>query len=177
MNRNTAGKKAWDRAVQRTLRRRRIGRLIDSLRESLRPVMLVTPVGAVPATQVGVQVEVINRVLVRITKGFLHITHPEVDRSRLDFDVTQLDQFKLNSIAHSGVVEKFTHYATDNGVYRHWRAMAMEDTRVGMWVHLFYDAAAWIVRHKPGDGRITVYGVSNWEHRVEPSSADVDAPC
>jgi hypothetical protein len=116
-----------------------------------------------------VQAEVVNRVLVRITKGFLSLIHPEIDRSTLDFHVTHLDQFKLDSIVHSGVADKFVYYSVGDGVYRHWRGLAAEDTRIGMWVHMFYDAAAWVVQHEPGDGRITVFGANNWAQRASVS--------
>jgi hypothetical protein len=115
---------------------------------------------------------VISRVLVRITKGFLYLTHPEIDRASLDFHLTQIHQFKLDSIIRSGVADKFTHYSIGDGVYQHRRALAVEDNRVGMWVHMFYDAGTWLVQHRPGDGRMTIRGASNWEQRLVPRKAN-----
>lgn len=165
INRNVAGSKSWQRTVESTLKKRRIGKLIDELRESVKPVQISTPLGSVDVVEIGVRAEVISRALVRITKGFLYLTHPEIDRSNLDFHITQIHQFKLDSIVISGVEDAFTHYSIGDGVYRHWRGLGADDMRRGLWVHMFYDAATWMVDHRPGDGRITLHGARDWEQR------------
>jgi hypothetical protein len=165
VNRNAAGSKAWQRTVQSTLKKRRIGKLIDELHESIKPTQISTPFGSLDVVQIGARADVISRVLVRITKGFLYLTHPEIDRSRLDFHITQIHQFKLESIVASGVAQAFTHYSIGEGVYRHWRALSADDIRKGLWVHMFYEAAVWMVDHRPGDGRITLHGAEGWEQR------------
>ena len=123
----------------------------------MKPVRLVTSAGAVPAAQLAFEADVINRVLVRITKGFLYLTHPEIDRSKLDFHVTQIDQFKLHSIVASGVATALATYSVGDGVYRHWRGLVDEDNRNGLWIHMFYEAAVWMIQHEPGDDRVTVF--------------------
>jgi hypothetical protein len=90
INRNASGTKSWHRVTESTLPKRRIGRLIDELRKTIRPTVLITPGGAIPASEIGARADVISRVLVRVTKGFLYLTHPEIDRSRLDFHLTQI---------------------------------------------------------------------------------------
>jgi hypothetical protein len=164
-NRNAAGSKSWQRTVESTLKKRRIGKLIDEMRESVKPTRISTAFGLLDVVQIGARADIITRVLVRITKGFLYLTHPEIDRSRLDFHITQIHQFKLESIVASGVAQAFTHYAMTEGVYRHWRALRVDDIREGLWVHMFYEAAAWMVDHRPGDGRITLHGAKDWEQR------------
>jgi hypothetical protein len=171
INRNVAGSKSWKRTVESTLQKRRIGKLIDELAESIKPAQISTPVGSFAVVQIGPRAEVINRVLVRITKGFLCLTHPEIDRSKLDFHITQIHQFKLQSIFLSGVAHTFSHYVMGDGVYRHWRALGSEDIRRGLWIHMFYEAAAWMVDHRPGDGRITLHGAKGWEQRDSQQSA------
>lgn len=118
-NRNVAGSKSWQRTVESTLRKRRIGKLIDEMRESVKPTRISTPFGLLDVVQIGARADIITRVLVRITKGFLYLTHPEIDRSGLDFHITQIHQFKLESIVASGVDQAFTRYAMAEGVYRH----------------------------------------------------------
>lgn len=98
INRNVFAAKSWQRVAESTLPKRRIGRLIDELCGTVRPGLLITSLGRIPASQIGVRADVISRVLVRITKGFLYLTHPEIDRSNLDFHLTQIHQFKLDSL-------------------------------------------------------------------------------
>src|SRR6266446_2126634 len=92
INRNLAGSKSWQRTVESTLKKRRIAKLIDELRNSIKPVQISTPRGSLSLVQIGARAEVTNRVLVRITKGFLCLTHPELDRSKLNFHITQIHQ-------------------------------------------------------------------------------------
>ena len=159
INRNPHGTQSWQRVVASTLKHRRIGKLIDRVRSGIKPVRLITPTGAVQAVQVPFEADVINRVLIRITKGFLFLTHPEIDCAKLDFEVTQIDQFKLHAIVASGVSTKFATYGVGDGVYRHWRGIADEDCRNGLWVHMFYEAAVWMIKHAPGTGRVSLlYG-------------------
>jgi len=157
INANPHGRRSWQRLVASTLKHRRIEKLIDRVRGGMKPVRLVTSAGAVPAAQLAFEADVINRVLVRITKGFLYLTHPEIDRSKLDFHVTQIDQFKLHSIVASGVATALATYSVGDGVYRHWRGLVDEDNRNGLWIHMFYEAAVWMIQHEPGDDRVTVF--------------------
>jgi hypothetical protein len=159
INRNPHGTQSWQRVVASTLKHRRIGKLIDRVRSGVKPVRLITPAGALQAVELQFEAEVINRVLIRITKGFLFLTHPEIDRAKLDFEVTQIDQFKLHAIVASGVSTKFATYGVGDGVYRHWRGIADEDYRNGLWVHMFYEAAVWMIKHASGTGRVSLlYG-------------------
>jgi hypothetical protein len=166
INRNPQGKRIWERVVEHTLTSGRIKDLIKDLRNRTRPTRIETPTGVIEASEFSFTAEHINRVLVRTTRGFLSLWHTEVDGSGLDFEISQIHQFKLESIATSGVTSKFTAYAMGDGVYRHWRGLATEDHRRGLWVHLFYDAAAWMVMHTEGDGRITIHGAKDWEQRL-----------
>jgi hypothetical protein len=163
INRNAIGTKSWRRVVESTLSAQRISEWIRELRENVEPVLLRLPGSLTYGSRISVRADVVSRVLVRITKGFLYLTHPEIDRSALDFHITHIDQFKLDSIVISGVADKFTTYGMGEGVYRHWRALSSEDDRLGMWVHMFYDAAMWLVEHRPGCDQITIHGADGWE--------------
>lgn len=166
INRNPQGKQIWQRVVESTVRSGRIKHLVEEVRKGIRPARIQTPTGILAAAEVSITAAPINRVLVRITRGFLYLTHPDVDDSKLDFHITQLHQFKLGAIAASGVTEKFASYEMGNGVYRHWRGLAAEDNRRGLWIHMFYGAAAWMVWHTEGDGCITVEGAKKWDQRL-----------
>jgi hypothetical protein len=65
------------------------------------------PEGTIQASEFSVTAERINRVLVRITRSFLSLTHPEIDSALLDFHVTQIHQFKPGAIVASGVEDNF----------------------------------------------------------------------
>ena len=122
------------------------------------------------AVRSEIDVESINRCLVRITKGILTETHPEIDLHFLDFEVTQIDQFKLEAILTSGVADAFTRWSVGDGVYDSWRAIASERSDLGMMVHLFYHSASWSVRWRPGFGRMSVFGIDGDWSQEAPGS-------
>jgi hypothetical protein len=170
MNRNEQGDRAWSRVVESTLKAARIKPLIDELRGGIKPITITTQAGLLlPGTEIPARADVIARVIARLTLGFIRLTHPEVDTQSVDMEVTHIHQFKLNAIEKSGVATVFTPYSLGDGVYRHWRAFSESDTHFGMFVHLFYGAAAWMVMHKRGDGVITLYGAPDWKQRLRPA--------
>tara|TARA_R110000850_G_scaffold83838_3_gene179908 strand:+ start:699 stop:1409 length:711 start_codon:yes stop_codon:yes gene_type:complete len=157
-NRNEKGSESFKRVVESTLPGGRIKSRVDELRESMEPIRLPSSAGDIAATKAFVDADAINRSLVRVTKGIISISHPEVDLQSLDFEITQIDQFKLDSIVTSGVAEHFAHWSVGDGVYRNWRAFDEANTSHGIIVHMFYDAAIWMVKFEPGTGRTTLYG-------------------
>jgi len=166
MNRNAQGDRAWKRVVESTLGSGRIKNWVEEVRDRIRPALVQTPGGMIEGCEIPISAEPVNRVLVRLTRGFLSLTHPKVEGAKLDFHITQLDQFRLNAIAISGVVDKFATFGIGDEVYRHWRGLDCNDERNGLWVHLFYGAAAWMVWHSAGDGRITLHGAKDFEQRL-----------
>jgi hypothetical protein len=167
INRNQQGDRAWSRVIESTVKAKRIEPLVRALCRDMKPVTIPTESGLLlPGTSISARADIIARVLSRLTLGFLRLCHPEVDGPSLDIEVTHIHQFKLGSIVKSGVAEKFTSYSIGDGVYRHWRAVSDSDTSFGMFVHVFYDAAAWMIRHKRGDGIITLHGAPDWKQRL-----------
>ena len=164
INRSEKGDLAFERVKTSTLKSNRIGELLEELRSSMKqPVQVETPVGKIEAAQLNPQP--INRCLVQITKGILAANHPEIDLRALDFEITRIDQFKLESIVQSGIAERFIRWSIGDGVYDSWRAVAREDLANGATVHSFYESAVWMVFwHSPGDGQITVHGADDWSH-------------
>lgn len=147
MNVNQTGKLIWtEKVLTSTLQARRIGTLVDEVADSVKPATVKTRFGDIPATTIEFDALRINSVLIRLTKGFLYKTHPDLDRGKLSFEVTNIDQFKLHSIVDSGVDANFTQFAIGD-VYRHWRALAIQDNYYGIWVHMFYGASVWMLRH------------------------------
>jgi len=117
--------------------------------------------------RVDVWGENISRSLVRLTRGFLYLFRPELAANLLDFNIVQIDQFRTFSIVLSGVTSVFAHYARGDGVYEHWRGLAADNPYGGLWVHVFYGASMWLVRHDRGDGRITIEGARGFEMRLQ----------
>ena len=59
--------------------------------------------GTIQASEFSVTAERMNRVLVRMTRGFLLLTQHDTAGALLDFHVTEIHQFKLGAIVASGV--------------------------------------------------------------------------
>ena len=53
----------------------------------------------------------------------------------------------------SRITAHFTKWSVGNGVYTNVNATSLEDHGSGMMVHVFYGAATWMVRYKPGTGQ------------------------
>ena len=70
INANPTGKAIWkQKVIASTMKSRRIGKLVDDLGPTVKPVILQTPLGNVDATIVEFKGPPINSVLRRLTKG------------------------------------------------------------------------------------------------------------
>jgi hypothetical protein len=167
------GKVAFERVVESTIPKRRIGKHIDELRDNVEPVILRTPRGDIDARRHGFDASMICRCLVRITKGFLATTHPDLDTTKLDFEITHIDQFRTESLVTSGLTKHFTKWSVGEGVYTHFRAVSAENQASGIMAHVFYGAAVWMVRYQPGDGLIRSAGHSGWSEPAPGSPLDI----
>lgn len=173
LNAHAKGKLAFDRVVESTLPKRRIGKLIDELRAGIEPIVVKTPQEDISASRIPVDAPTICRSVVRITKGILAATHPEVDTSGFDFEISHIDQFKRDSLVTSGVAGRFTQWSVGEGVYQNWRAVSAEDAQRGVMVHSFYGAAIWTVKYQPGEGVITLTTHPGWSQAAPGSPVDL----
>ena len=149
LDRSEHGERIWHKGVvPSTFKDRRIGRLIDEIAAEARPAVVRTPFGDVPATVIPFRCDEINRVLIRITKGFLFLTHPEVNSAALDYRVTMIQQFRFAELA-SSLNEPLPYFELGDGIFRMWRGLADIDHRSGIWFYLFYDSAGFGVEHSP----------------------------
>lgn len=113
---------------------------------SFKNIALITPVGLADAVEIKIERAPIDRVLTRMTKGFLSLWYPEIDRSELTFRMTQLDQFKLNDPGFAEIRRALFHFTKGDNVYRCW--YGVEDYSFkGVWIHMFFDSAAYLVEH------------------------------
>jgi hypothetical protein len=144
-NTNDAGKQIWNEKVQgSTLKKGRLRKSVDDIRGSLKKIALITPESIKDAYEMTLERDPIDRVLTRMTKGFLARFHPEINRHELTFRADQLDQFQLNDPAFNRILKALDYFQKGSGVYRCWHRI--EDYSFnGVWVHMFFDCAAFFV--------------------------------
>ena len=156
LNNNPIGKRIWrEKAVGSTIRKRRLRKPVDAMAASLKRIALITPEGVEDAVEVEIKRAPIDRALTRMTKGFLALLHPEIDRTLLTFRTTQLDQFKLNDPGFGEIRKVLSYFQRGNGVYRCWYGLDAEYSLKGGWIHMFFDSAAYLVEHT-SDRRIVM---------------------
>ena len=120
-NNNPIGKRIWkEKAVESTMRKRRLPELVATMGESIKKIALITPQGVKDAFEVTIERAPIDRALTRMTKGFLARLYPEIDRTLLTFRVTQLDQFKVNDAGFEKIRKALYYFQRGDGVYRCW---------------------------------------------------------
>ncbi len=155
-NTNALGKQTWkEKAVGSTIRKRRLRQSVDAMGASLKRIGLITPEGVKDAVEIEIKHAPIDRVLTRMTKGFLARLHPEIDRRELTFRLAQLDQFKLNDSSFDEIRKALFHFQRGNGVYRCWYSVDSRYSFMGIWVDMFFDPAAYLVEHT-SDRRIVL---------------------
>ncbi|MCX6851653.1 MAG: hypothetical protein NTY98_22355 [Verrucomicrobia bacterium] len=149
INRSPDGERIWnERVIPSTFKDRRIGVLLDECVAKSIPSSISTPFGVIPSIAIPFRCEEIRRVLIRITKGFLFLTHPEVESGTIDYDVVIVPQFRAGDFAAS-LDGKMAYFELGNGIFRMWRGLADSDLRHGVWYYLFYNSAGFGVTHKP----------------------------
>jgi hypothetical protein len=142
-NRNTVGEKVWLARVHDAKKRLRASKMI----KSILPIGLITPDGLKEAIEMSFDSSAINRVLIRMTKGFLAYWYPDVDRSLLTFQAGSADQFKVNDQAFRGITDLLSTFERGAGVYRCWHGVESYSL-AGMWIHMFFGSALFVVEHK-----------------------------
>lgn len=137
-NSNTIGKRIWkEKAVGSTLKKRRLRKSVDAMGASFKNIALITPEGVKDAVEVTIERAPVDRALTRITKGLLSLLYPDVDRRELSFQMTQLDQFKLNDRGFEQIRKRLYYLQRGNGVYRCWYGVEAAYSLRGAWVHMF----------------------------------------
>jgi hypothetical protein len=96
----------------------------------------------------------VDGVLTRMTKGFLSRLYPEIERSELSFQAEQIDPFKLNDPLFRFATSQLFRFQRGHAVFRCWHGVE-EYSHTGMWVHMFFDSAVYVVSHT-SDRRIVM---------------------
>lgn len=173
INANPTGKERFERVLESTVPSGRIKKEIADVSDLVEPVTLRTPTGDIEARRHGFDASMICRSLVRTTKGFLVSSHPELDTLNLDFEITHIDQFKLDFLVTSGLTQTFTKWSVGDGVYTNYRAASAEDPDTGMMVHVFYRAAVGMIYYQPGTGLMTTTHDPGWSEPSPGSPVDL----
>lgn len=151
---NEKGKALWrEKVVPRTLGRRRIKDFVAGMRQRLQPVTLKIGDQEVPVMQTGVDGRPIERVVTRMTRGFYSLFQSEgnletyVDTTSFVFKVNPIDPFDLHDGRMLIARTHLKHFARGDGVYDCWWGLAEDDNTHGLWIHLFFNSSALVVRH------------------------------
>jgi hypothetical protein len=146
-NTNELGKRTWkEKVIGSTIRKGRLRRQLKAMGDSLEQIALITPEGVKDAFELEVKRAPMDRILTRMTKGFLAVLYPDVDRDELTFRVTQLDQFKVNYPAFAQISSALSHFQRGSGVYQYWHAVESY-SNAGIWVHMFFGSSWYQVDH------------------------------
>ena len=155
-NANSAGKSvSKNRVVPRTLKRRRLRKPIDDIRISFKQIALVTHTSIEEAGQFDLDRARVDRVLTKITKGLLAFLYPGIDRSLLSFQTGQVDQFKLHDPHFDVIRQHLRLLQRGAGVYRCWHRVDTSYSLEGLWVHMFYGSATFVV-YQRSDRKIQI---------------------
>lgn len=173
INAHPTGQTTFDRVVESTLPSGRIKKEIADLSSLVETVTLRTDNGTIEASRHGFDATLICRSLVRMTKGFIAGSHPDLPTTELDFEITHIDQFNTQSLVTSGLTEHFTKWSAGDGVYTNYRAASAETLGRGMMVHVFYDAAVWVIRYQPGTGLMKSSQHPDWSAPAPGSPSDL----
>lgn len=147
ITRNDAAARLWQRkVVPNTLRRGRIRPFVQKVRASFEPVVIKVGSAELPVGTFRVDRAPIDRVLIRITKGLYSVSAPHIDSRLFKFNINLIDPFQLPRRI-SFVSEMFNHLTLGDQVYDCWWALASEDVRHGVWVHMFFRSVAFAVYH------------------------------
>jgi hypothetical protein len=146
-NTNGLGKRTWkEKVIGSTIRTGRLHREVNAMRASLKPIALITPEGVKDAFEMRVDGARVDRALTRMTKGFLALLYPEVDRAELNFHVAQLEQFKVNDPGFAHIRKALFNFQRGDGVYQCWYTVESY-SHTGLWVHMFFGSACYGVDH------------------------------
>lgn len=153
-NANEIGKQVWkEKVVGSTVKKKRIREPLEKLSSSLKRIALITPRGVEDAMEGTLEAARLDRVLTRMTKGFLSLLYPEIDRNALTFQVLQGDIFKVNHPLFDHIRQHLPYFERGDGVYRCWYGVDTNYAWKGLWTHMFFDSA-WHVVEQTSDRRI-----------------------
>jgi hypothetical protein len=90
---------------------------------------------------------VLNPFFTRLTKGLLATFYSDIDYFKLNFAVTQPNQFGAEHPTFKAMTSILKADQRGNGVFRFWHGVAVERRTTGVWIYQFYDAALFMVQH------------------------------
>lgn len=107
---------------------------------------IATPFGPVLADRLAMKAAVVDRFLIRLTKGLLTKFYPELDYSDFRFEITMFDQLKLLQTLES-ISVLFVKDQRGGDTFRFWRGLAADKPTYGVWIYSFYEGVTFMVSH------------------------------
>lgn len=135
LNRSIAGRWIWDNKVMDSTFKRS-PKLKAAVKASLIDVDALINNQIVKATALTYPEENANKYLIRLTKGFTRLFHPEIDYTNAKFKVWQVTP---NQEIVDGLFQKFPYFERGDNVFRMWRGLAKGNRLESIWVYVFYD--------------------------------------
>jgi len=86
----------------------------------------------------------VERVLQRMTKGFIFKFYPNIPHNDLNYKV---DMINLDKELVENLNRRMRYDERGNGIFRFWRAVAFDEPTSGIWVYVFYDGVCFSVEH------------------------------
>ena len=96
---------------------------------------------------VDVDKECFDRVLIRMTKGFLATHHPEYHYHEDDFTCGYIPPIDEEIIKYATAFQLLPRRSIGSDIFIYWGGITIERNG-GLWVYLFYDNALFGVAHK-----------------------------
>ncbi len=145
INRSADGKWIWENKVLESTFRRS-----PALKSQVGKDLLIgnfeLPQGSIKLPVLTMDDQLVNKCLIKITRGLLTHFYPDLIHSTLDFGVIQLPQFDVVKLIHS-LGAPYIYDERGNGQFRFLRALVHDDNRCGSWIYIFYDSISFAVHH------------------------------
>jgi hypothetical protein len=96
---------------------------------------------------------------IRLAKGLLTALYPNVDYFAMQFEVRQWSQFAGSHKRFAQLTSLLTADQRGDGVFRFWHKVFPEEQNAGVWLLQFYDAALFLVMHRPSTSQVPLIAI------------------
>jgi len=146
INRSADGEWIWkNKVVASTFRRSPA--LRGQVGKNLLAATVKTSTGSVALPMLTMDANLVNKCLIKITRGLLTHFYPQVDHSAMDFDAFELNQFKVTPDWIRSLGVPYIYDERGSGQFRFLRALVEDDNQCGSWIFIFYDSISFVVHH------------------------------
>lgn len=146
INRSADGEWIWkNKVLESTFRRS------PALKSQLGKDLLIGNVkllaGNIELPMLTMDAELVNKCLIKITRGLMTHFYPNLDHAALEFAAFELNQFRVTPDWIRSLGVPYIYEERGNGQFRFLRALVDDDNRCGHWIYIFYDSISFVVHH------------------------------